>query len=247
MTRLAVLFAALVAIPGLASTAAAQPVAGLGEVRTFSACIDEHQTHLTRIVRLIAEVEARLGSADARVASDARDSMVTLMSRAHDIREHLRRCVENAHIPAPPSGTTVVHGDPPPDGAADSVAGDRGTVHAVESDTRLTESVRVVRGERVDGTGEASDSNVVAAVHAVGSRISACYDDYVDRVGSERGEVQLVFSTGTGGRATGVSVEAASRFDATLRDCVRRAGTEIRVADTRGRVTFAYTFRFGRD
>ncbi len=224
----------------------AQPVEGVGEVRTLSACITEHQTHLTRIVRLIAEVEERLDSADARVASDARESMVTLMHRAHDIREHLRRCVENAHIPSPPSGTTVVHGDPPPDGHADSVAEDHGTVHAVESDVRLTDSVRVVRGERVDGTGDVSDSNVVAAVHAVGGRIAACYDDYVDRVGSERGEVQLVFTVGSGGAATGVSVEAASRFDATFRTCIQRAGSEIRVADARGRVTFSYTFRFGR-
>lgn len=247
MQRTLLLACASLLALALPTAAAAQPIEGVGEVRTLSTCIHEHQTHLERLVRLIGEVEARLDSADARVAGDARESMVTLMHRAHDVREHLRRCIEASRIPAPPSGTTVVHEDPPPDGTADSVAGDHGTVHAVESDTRLTDSVRVVRGERVDGTGDVADSNVVAAVHAIGSRIGACYSDYVDRVGSERGEAQLVFTVGSGGRATGVSVEAASRFDATFRTCVQRAGSEIHVADTRGRVTFAYTFRFGRD
>lgn len=225
------------------SPAAAQPVAGLGEVRTLSSCIHEHQTHLDRLVRLIDEVEARLDSADARVASDARESMTTLLHRAHDVREHLRRCIDSARIPAP--AAAVTHVDPPSDSAAESVAGDRGTVHVVERDTVYSSSLRVVRGERVDGTGEAADTNVRVAVRAIRERLQACYDSYVDRVGSERGEVQLVFSLGGGGRASGVAVEAASRFDPDFRSCVQRAGSEIRVADTRGRVTFSYTFRFG--
>jgi hypothetical protein len=229
------------------SIALAQPAEGIGEVRTFASCIEEHQTHLERIVRLLGEVEERLGSADARVAADAQQALVTLMRRAHDIREHLRRCVEHARIPVPEGGTTVVHGDPEPDASADSVAGESGTVHVVESDVSLGAGLRVVRGERVDGTGEASDVNVRAAVRAVAPRLSACYEEFVDRVGSERGEVQLVFTVGSGGRATGVEVEVASRFDATMRSCLSRAGSEIRVADTRGRVTFSYAFRFGRD
>lgn len=227
--------------------ALAQPAEGIGEVRTFASCVEEHQTHLERVVRLLGEVEERLGSADARVAADARESLVTLMRHAHDIREHLRRCVEHARIPVPESGTTVVHGDPEPDATADDVAGDHGTVHVVESDVALAGSVRVVRGERVDGTGEVSDVNVRAAVRAIGGRLSACYDEFVDRVGSEHGEVQLVFTIGTGGRASDVTVEAASRFDGAMRTCVSRAGSEIRVSDTRGRSTFSYTFRFGRD
>jgi hypothetical protein len=241
MTRtLLVLFA--LSSPTLAL---AQPAEGIGEVRTFASCIEEHQTHLERIVRLLGEVEERLGSADARVAADARESLVTLMRHAHDIREHMRRCVEHARIPVPESGTTVRHEPPAPDHSADSVAGDSGTVHVVESDAALVGAVRIVRGERVDGTGEASDGAVRSAVRAIGSRLNACYDEFVDRVGSERGEVQLVFTVGSGGRATGVTVELASRFDSGMRTCVSRAGSEIRVDGTRGRVTFSYTFRFG--
>ncbi len=245
MQRTATFLVVLGAVIALSPVRAlAQPVAGLGEVRTLSSCIHEHQTHLERLVRLIDEVEARLDSADARVASDARESMTTLMNRAHDVREHLRRCIESAHIPST-TGPRTAHVDPPPDSAAESVAGDRGTVHVVERDTVYGTTLRVVRGERVDGTGEASDTNVRVAVRAVRDRLQACYDSYVDRVGSERGEVQLVFSLGGGGRASGVAVEAASRFDSDFRSCVQRAGSEIRVADTRGRVTFSYTFRFG--
>lgn len=223
--------------------AAAQAVEGIEATRTLSTCIREHQTHLERIVRLIDEAEARRSSSDARVASDARESLVTLMIRAHDIREHLRLCVEHAHIPRP--DTTDERTEVEDDSAADSVAGEAGTVHVVESDASLDAHVRIVRGERVDGTGSASDAAVRSGVHAIGDRLARCYEAYVDRVGTSRGEIVVAFTLSGSGRAGSVEVEAGSRFDSALHDCAVSAAREIRVTGATGRTVYSYTFALG--
>jgi hypothetical protein len=233
---------ALVSFAAPASTRA-QTIEGVDDTRTLSTCIAEHQTHLTRIVGLIDEAEARMSSSDSRVAADARESLVTLMIRAHDIREHLHRCVERAHIPRPDTTDTRVEEES--DAAADSVAADHGTVHAVESDASLGEHVRIVRGERVDGTGTASDASVRSGVHAIGDRLARCYDGYVDRVGTAHGDVVLSFTLRGAGRPSVVDVEAGSFFDSTLHGCVETAAREIRVAGATGRSVYSYTFSLG--
>lgn len=227
----------------LPTGAAAQSVEGIEATRTLSTCIHEHQTHLERLVRLIDEAEERRTSSDARIASDARESLVTLMIRAHEIREHLHRCVEHAHIPRPDTEDTRTEVES--DSAADSLAGEHGTVHTVESDASLGEHVRIVRGERVDGTGSASDAAVRSGVHAIGSRLGRCYDAYVDRVGTARGEIIVAFTLTDTGRASSVEVESGSRFDPALHDCAVTAAREIRVTGASGRSVYSYTFALG--
>ena len=114
-----------------------------------------------------------------------------------------------------------------------------------ESDASLGDHVRVVRGERVDGTGTASDASVRTAVHGIGTRLARCYDAYVDRVGSTTGEVTVSFTINGTSRASHVSVEAGSRFDSGLHDCVEEAAREIRVSGASGRTEFSYTFSLG--
>gem|GEM_PF-2862154 len=232
----------------------AQDVPGASDVRALAACVEEHQTHLDRLVRLIGEAEERLTSADAAVVADARAAIEALVGRAHGVREHLRRCVDASHIPAGRTGertstSAAAEGEPRDvdSDAEDSVAEDGGTVHVVEADVRMADGVRVVRGERVDGTGEARDAAVRTAVHGLGAALSACYDAYRSRGGRGRGELHLAFTVGAGGRARDVAVEGGAAFDAGLRACVLRAAEPLRVEGTRGAVTFAYTFRFGAD
>lgn len=221
----------------------AQTIVGIEDTRTLATCIAEHQTHLERVVRLLGEAEGRMASSDSHVASDARESMVTLMIRAHEIRGHLARCVEHAHIPRPDTTDTRVEEEV--DAAADSVAGDHGTVHVVETDASLDSHVRIVRGERVDGTGTASDASVRSAVHAIGDRLARCYDGYVDRVGTATGEVVLSFTLRGAGRPSVVEVERGSHFDTTLHTCVENAAREIRVGGADGRSVYSYTFSLG--
>jgi hypothetical protein len=167
--------------------------------------------------------------------------------------------VDAAHIPAGAAeeasssrargGAERDEGGPGEDarGAEDSIAGEGGTVHVVEADVPLGESVRIVRGERIDGTGEARDTAVRTAVRGLGPALSACYDAYRSRDGRGRGELHLAFTVGAGGRARDVAIEGGAAFDAGLRSCVLRAAEPIRVDGARGTVTFAYTFRFGAE
>ena len=115
----------------------------------------------------------------------------------------------------------------------------------MESDASLGDHVRVVRGERVDGTGSASDASVRSAVHGIGTRLGRCYDAYVDRVGSTTGELTLSFTINGTSRASHVRVESGSRFDAALHDCVEEATREIRVSGASGRTEYSYTFSLG--
>jgi hypothetical protein len=264
MTRGLTLVLLLVFLLGAASAARAQDVAGASEVRALAGCVEEHQTHLERLVRLIGEAEERLRSSDPAVAADARAAIGALVGRAHGVREHLRRCVEAARIPGggpdartasgtsgagvPSAGGPVESESGAEDsGAEDSIAEDGGTVHLVEADVAVGDGVRIVRGERVDGTGEAPDAAVRTAVRGVGAALSACHDAYRGRGGRGRGELHLAFTVGAGGRARDVTIEGGAAFDAGLRTCVLRAAEPIRVEGARGTVTFAYTLRFGAE
>lgn len=234
-----VLFAALLAAP---TGALAQSDADVQAVHDFEHCIAEHHTHLSRILRLIEEARGRMSSSDEAVRHDAELSVETLMQHAVEARERLRECVARAHFEAP-SHETVEHVTTT-DHAADSVAGTGGSIHEVESDAAVSHNVRVVRGERVDGAGSASDAAVRTAVHGIGPSIGACYDDYVDRASSRRGHVHLSFTVEEGGRVTGASVERAD-FDAPLRQCVQRAASTMRVSGAHGRSVFAYEIALG--
>lgn len=223
--------------------AAAQDAAAVTAVRTLSACVTEHETHLSRLVRLIDEAQARTSSTDEAVRRDAVESVTTLIGRAHDVREHLRECLEAARIPRV-ADTTVVERTTTADSAADSVATSGGSIHEIEADESLAAHVRVVRGERVDGSGSASDDAVRSAVHGLSTSFATCYDDYVDRVGARQGSVHLSFTALDGGRVTSATVERAG-FDTAMRQCVQRAAQTMHVAGAHGRSVFAYELSFG--
>jgi hypothetical protein len=222
--------------------AAAQDAAGVQAVRALSACVTEHETHLSRLVHLIEEAQGRASSSDEAVRRDAALSVTTLVGRAHEVRQHLLECVEAAHIPRP--DTTDVEHTTTPDTAADSVAGSGGSIHEIESDASLGENVRVVRGERVDGTGTATDAAVRSAVHGLSASFSTCYDQYVDRVGARSGSVHLSFTALEGGRVSSATVERGD-FDASMRQCVQRAASTMHVSGAHGRSVYAYELSFG--
>ena len=166
----------------IAAPAAAQHTASVHQVHTLAACISEHHTHLARLVRLLDEANGRLSATDAAVRRDAELSIETLLQRAAESREALRACIVAADF-QPPSGETVEHVTTP-DSAADHVASSGGSIHEIEADATVTSHVRVVRGERVDGSGSASDDSVRSAVHGVGAAVAGCYEGYVDRASS---------------------------------------------------------------
>ncbi len=222
--------------------AAAQHTSDVESVRTLETCIAEHQTHLTRLVRLMDEAQERTSSSDEQIRHDAELSIETLLQRAADVREHLRLCVQHATFHATPT-ETVVH-ETTPDSAADHVAVSGSSIHEVEADEALGDHAHVVRGERVDGAGSASDDAVSAAVHGTGSSVAMCYESYEARGAHHAGTVHVSFTVTEGGRVAEATVERGG-FDTQLRQCVQRAFTTMHVAGAHGRSVYGYELRLG--
>lgn len=235
-----------------ASAAAAQDVPasspsevqGLSEARTVARCLHEQDQHIQRLLALIDQAEQRSRAAGVAedVRRDARASIDALVDRIRQHAQEARQCVESVPIPVRIDSRTTQTA--PPDPAHDALARPQGTVHEVEGAGPLAEGVRVVRGERVDGTGSAPDASVRAAIRAVGPRIAQCYGEYVDRVALQRGELHLSLTV-DGGRTPLVRVEGGSGFDTQLRQCVERAARAVRIPDQRGRSVYAYTLQLG--
>ncbi len=231
-----------ISICWFAAPVAAQHTAEVAEVRTLTSCIGAQHTQLVRLERLLGEARERLSATDSAVRHDAELSIETLLQRAAEARETLRACIAAATFEAP-SGETVEH-TTTPDEAADHVASSGGSIHEVESDAAVSTHVRVVRGERVDGSGSAQDAAVRAAVHGAGPAVSACYEAYVDRVTTRSGTVHVSFTVADGGRVTNASVERGG-FDLPLRQCVTRAFSALHVAGAHGRSVYGYEIALG--
>lgn len=213
--------------------------------RAVASCLQEHAENVQRLMRLLEQAEAR--SREPGIAEDVRrDAVASITAVVDRIRAHaqqVRACIERHPIPVHIDGTiTETRRDP----AQESLAADRGTVHEIEAGTQLAPRVRVVRGERVDGTGRAPDESVRAAVRAVSPRLAACYDQYLDRASRRSGEVALSFTATDGGRVGSAQIEGgAGGFDTELRQCVERAAVSMSVRGQRGRAVYSYVLRFG--
>jgi hypothetical protein len=145
-------------------------------------------------------------------------------------------------------GTQVIEQAPPPDPAADSVAGSDGSIQTIESDSELTSQVHVTRAQQVDGQGRLDPAVVRSAVHSIGSRLDQCYERYHERGSSQARSLDLVFGLRGSGPAHAVSVERSAFSDAGFEGCVRSAGQHIRASrqPTGGEAIYSYTLRFGR-
>ncbi|AKF10391.1 hypothetical protein [Sandaracinus amylolyticus] len=240
--RTAFLLGLALSLSSLATIAHAQDPAA--SARTVAQCLREHDEQVQRLMRLLEQAETRAhepGIADD-VRRDAAASVTALVDRIRAHAQQVRHCIERNPIPVHVDGTvTETTADP----AHDSLAADRGTVHQIESGTQLAPSVRAVRGERVDGSGQAPDENVRAAMRGIGSRLAACYGQYLDRAAHRAGEVTLTFTASDGGRVGSAQLEGAGGFDTTMRQCVERAAVEMVVRGQRGRAVYSYVVRFG--
>jgi hypothetical protein len=235
-------FAIVLVLSMLTAPAAAQHTAEVAQVQTLATCVQAQHTQLARLVRLIDEARGRLTATDATVRHDAELSIDTLLQRAAEARTALSACIAAANF-TPPSGETVERVTTPDD-AADHVAASGGSIHEVESDAAVSVHVRVVRGERVDGSGSATDAAVRSAVHGTGPAISVCYESYVDRVSSRSGTVHVSFTVTDGGHVADATVERGG-FDTELRQCVQRAFRTLAVTGAHGRSVYGYEIALG--
>ena len=233
-------------------TAIGQTTRALEKLDRELACLRDKRERLARLQQLLAQAEAQAHNASlsAREREDGDTAVVSLRRQAADVERESQRCIESAMVfpateTAHPAAQVV---SPPPDPAADDVARTNDTGRVVERDTRLSDDVRVVVGEQVDGTGTIEVSTVRAGVRAAGPRLGACYDRMVEHGALREGTMILVFEVTAAGRTTHVGIENDQIRDAGLRRCVDQVGAGLHFdrGATGGSATYSYTLRFGR-
>lgn len=218
----------------------------LGRVRSMAQCVERERAALQRLMRLIAESEQQRDRAsDQRVRQDAERAIEALLARTGDTQRALRECLS---ADLPDTGPAVVVRDPPPDPAADHVAASGGTVRSVERDERLTDQIRVVRGEQVDGQGRLDGAVVRRGVRSVTSQLTRCYEAYLRHGAAGARRLNLVFTLRGGGAPRDVGIERSGFGDARFERCIRSAGQRMRFGSgpQGGEAIYSYTLRFGR-
>jgi outer membrane biosynthesis protein TonB len=225
---------------------ASDRTAALDRVRSMSACVSETNEDLARILHLVRESEEQRSRArDDRARIDADRAIDVLITRAAGVQARARQCVGGPDIPSPPS--VIVRG-PAPDPNAESVAQPGNTVRSVETGTELTSSIRVVRGEQVDGEGRIEPATIRDAVRRIAPRLARCYEQYLARGSIDARELELEFTVSPAGRVGGVNVARSAFGDARFDGCVRTAARALRIssAPVGGEAIFGYRLRFGR-
>lgn len=233
-------------------TAIAQTTRSVEKLDRELACLREKRERLARILVLLAQSEAQAHSTtlSARERDDGETAVLALRRQAADVERESQRCVETAMVFAvgDTSQPVVQVVPPPPDPVADDVARPNDAARVVERDARLSEDVRVVIGEQVDGVGSVEFSSVRAGVRGIAGRLAGCYDHMLEHGALREGTMILVFQVTSTGRATRVAVENDRLEDAALNRCVRQAGEALHFerGATGGTATYSYTLRFGR-
>jgi hypothetical protein len=256
LLALLLVWAVLVLALGIEKTHAQanDEVQGFAETRALTSCVQSENDQLQRLRQLMEQAAERAGRRGLAedVRRDARASVEALVERIRSQADRVRLCIERAHLPesAEVPERRVIEAprhalaEEPPRHA---LAEERGTVHQIESGTAIGPHVRVVRGERVDGSGQAPDRSVENAVRGVGARLSACHDQYTDRLVRREGDVHLSFTAGEGGRVTSSEVEQAGPFDDVMAQCIERAALTMNIVGQHGRSVYSYVLRFELD
>lgn len=222
---------------------AADRAAAVERVRSMADCVQREQQALQRVVTLIAQSESqRDGASDAALRRDAERAIESLVQRARDLQQSLRRCLGDSALPDP--GMRVQR-EPPVDATDDAVGQPENSLRTVEADVELASGVRVVRAEQVDGAGRIELADVRAAMRGIAAQLQRCQESRA-RAGAR--ELDLVFTVRGAGRPSAVEVERTAGGDAALEQCVRQAGRSISVprGASGGEVVLSYRLRFGR-
>lgn len=234
-------FSVLLLLPTLAT---AQDAPDPAEARASAGrtidCLERVNADLETTMRLLRDASRQTRSTNAQARDDAAQMVVSLQQRVADLSRALKDCVpEDAHL----NPRTVVQ-EPTGNEASVRQAND---IPSVEEDSPLSRNVRVLVGQRVDGTGSIEAAVVKRTVRTVGDRLDRCYAQLVDRGALTTGEARLVFTIHGRGRVRNVQLEESSIDNRRFQRCVERAGRHMRAASgpRGGDVRFSYRLRFG--
>ena len=228
-----------------AAPAAAQPM-DVQEARRRAAeelrCLDRVVRQLSETVDLLRDAEAQLEAESAELRQHAAQAVEALEDRLDDLSDALKECLPQTS--RAPAVRTIVQERTGTEAAVGEV--NDATV-VVDRRRRLAPGVRVQVGERVDGTGRLPAPTLRRALDAIGDRVGACYESYLERGALEQGRVILGFTVDARGATTRVRTEGATFGDARFERCVAAAGRTLRIgqAPSGGAVGYAYTLTFG--
>ncbi|MAQ15479.1 MAG: hypothetical protein CMN30_11875 [Sandaracinus sp.] len=229
----------------LASIAGAQEAGPDPEVARIRAnrtvdCLERVGRDLTTTMDLLRDASRQTQSIDQAAARDAAVAVVSLEQRVADLSRALSECVpEEAQL----EPRTVVQEHT----GAEAAVGEANDIPAVERDAVLTSNVRVVVGQRVDGTGTVADESIQRGIRAIGSRLERCYEQLIERDALQTGTLDLTFTVSTAGRVGDVLVSRSTLTDGRFQSCVRYAGRRIQppTAARGGDARYTYSLRFG--
>jgi len=228
----------------LPTLAAAQDAPDPAEARASAGrtidCLERVNADLENTMRLLRDASRQTRSSNAQARTDAAQMVVSLQQRVADLSRALKGCVpEDAHL----NPQTVVQ---EPTGAEAAVR-EANDIPSVEEDARLSRNVRILVGQRVDGTGAIDAAVVKRTIRTSSARFDQCYGQLVDRGALTSGEVRVVFTIRGRGRVRNVELEESSIDNRRFQRCVERAARHMRAASgpRGGEVRFSYRLRFG--
>lgn len=204
------------------------------------ACIEPLQLRLQETLRLLREARSQMGMSrhGQQAQEHAAQSALALEHRVREIAGEIVACVETPE----PTVTIVTTAT---DQHAAEVEND--VVPTVDEARPLTDHVRVIVGQRVDGEGNVEASAIQSAITGIGPRLDACYQRLVDRGALERGQAFISFAVNDRARVGRVRAEGFTLGNSGFERCVRSAANHLRVSapSDRGITSFSYTIEFG--
>ncbi|MFT5354446.1 MAG: hypothetical protein ACI9KE_001651 [Polyangiales bacterium] len=229
----------------LAVRAEAQEPPGISEAtsratameRCLSPLIQQLQTNLA----LVREAKTQLRASDEQARGDAARAIVSLEQRVHALSEELQACAPRSAALEPTTRVQELTG------AAARVATVNDATQMVERDVQLVANVRVLVGERVDGSGQASHDLVRRAVRSIGAPLQRCYSRMLENGALQAGEAIIAFTIRGSGGVNRAHAEGVTIGGPSFRRCLQRAAEQIRVSGraSGGDARYAYTLRFG--
>ena len=204
------------------------------------ACIEPLHERLGETLRLLREARSQMAMSrhGAQAQEHAAQSARALEQRVRELTTEILACLE---APAP-AATSVVLG-----GERHAAESENVVVPTIDEARPLTDHVRVILGQRVDGEGSVEASAVQDAVTAIGPRLDACYQRLVERGALERGQAFVSFAVNDRARVGRIRVEGVTLGSSGFERCVRAAANHLRVSapSDRGITSFSYTIGFG--
>jgi len=225
----------------------------------LTACLTEARSRAADAQLMVEQSARQAGdpSADHEVRRAAQATLRALEPRLERIERGAERCVQEngagGFVLGEAPGPGVRYVDAAPTGAEARVARAAPSLQVFDEDAPLASGVRIVRGERVDGSGRADAAAVRSLVRGIGEEVRQCWDAWAARRSDPRGTAELVFTLSPGRGLRRVRVEGSTIRSAAFRRCLRAAGRRMGAASgvegiaREGEVTVAYRLRFGGD